>query len=183
MAERYKRGTPTGAGRGAHPRLKREMSRHEREAHNAAERAANAEVLLPTDAGLLEAEGMERTYKFTQAAIRESVDMAAARKGFDLALDQFGPYRTNVTRNGRHLLLGGRKGHLASFDTASHQLGFELHVKETVRDVQYGSRLFRPARLVLTPFTLAGFITRVSLRRRRKSMFIYMIGRAPRFIG
>lgn len=43
----------------------------------------------------------------------------------------------NYTRNGRHILLGGKKGHLASFDWRSGKLSCEFHVNETIRDVQW----------------------------------------------
>lgn len=38
---------------------------------------------------------------------------------------------------GRYLLIGGRRGHVATFDWKLGKLGCELHLKETVRDVQY----------------------------------------------
>lgn len=49
----------------------------------------------------LEAEGMERTYKFKQAAIKEHIDIQTERKMFDLDLDTFGPYRVKYDRAGR----------------------------------------------------------------------------------
>ena len=39
-----------------------------------------------------------------------------ARKVFDLKLSDLGPYNVAFTRSGRHMLLGGRKGHLALMD-------------------------------------------------------------------
>lgn len=80
---------------------------------------------------------MERTFKFRQSDIVKHVDSLSAEKAFSLQLDTFGPYDFNYTRNGRHLLLGGRKGHLATFDWRTAKLGCEFHVKETVRDVQW----------------------------------------------
>ena len=38
---------------------------------------------------------------------------------------------------GRFLLLGGKKGHLATMDWQNKKLGCEVHVQETVRDVRY----------------------------------------------
>ncbi len=52
-------------------------------------------------------------------------------------MDTFGAYRLDYTRNGRHLLIGGRKGHVATFDWATGKLGCELHLGETVRDIQW----------------------------------------------
>jgi U3 small nucleolar RNA-associated protein 7 len=42
--------------------------------------AARSEMLLPEDRGYLEAEGMEKTYKFTQEQIRKEVDVTTAQK-------------------------------------------------------------------------------------------------------
>ena len=50
----------------------------------------------------LEAEGMERTYKFKQQELKSHVDLQTQRKIFDLDLDKFGPYRLNYDRNGRY---------------------------------------------------------------------------------
>ncbi|KAI8608587.1 WD40-repeat-containing domain protein [Chytriomyces sp. MP71] len=101
------------------------------------QRATQSELLLAEEAGYIEAEGMERTYKFSQKVIRESVDVNTQNKAFDLKLNEFGPYALDYTRNGRHLLIGGRKGHVATFDWKSKALECELQLKETVRDVTW----------------------------------------------
>jgi len=44
------------------------------------------------------------------------VEAGVSRKAFDLKLDQLGPYNVAFTRSGRHMLMGGRKGHLALMD-------------------------------------------------------------------
>lgn len=93
------------------------------------------------EAGMLEPENeMERTARVTQAQIKDEVGIETARKSFDLKLGgkgtpSLGPYRCDYTRNGRHLVLGGRKGHLAAFDWQSGKLSCEIQVRETVRDV------------------------------------------------
>lgn len=47
----------------------------------------------------------------------------------------FLPCRMDYTRNGRHLVIGGRKGHLASFDWITKKLHFETNVMESIHDL------------------------------------------------
>ena len=53
----------------------------------------------------------------------------AARKAFDLALPDLGPYALDFTRNGRFLLLGGRRGHLALLDWQRAKLLCEVQAR------------------------------------------------------
>jgi U3 small nucleolar RNA-associated protein 7 len=79
-------------------------------------RAKDAEILLENTEGYLEPETeLERTYKTTQDEIKKGVPIATAQMGFDLKLEG-GPYVADYTRNGRELLLAGRKGHVATMD-------------------------------------------------------------------
>lgn len=43
----------------------------------------------------------------------------------------------DYTRNGRDLLLAGRKGHVATMDWRDGKLGCELQLGETVRDAKW----------------------------------------------
>jgi U3 small nucleolar RNA-associated protein 7 len=56
---------------------------------------------------------------------------------FDLELNQHGPYAMRFTRNGRHLVLGGEKGHVGVVDWKTGALRCELHLGEKVRDVTW----------------------------------------------
>ncbi|KAF2872926.1 putative small nucleolar ribonucleoprotein complex subunit [Massariosphaeria phaeospora] len=100
--------------------------------------AKNAEILLDNTAGLLEPEhALERTYKVRQDDIRADVAIETAKKGFELKLEGLGPYVCDYTRNGRDLLLAGRKGHVACMDWRDGKLGCELQLNETVRDAKW----------------------------------------------
>ncbi|OLL25722.1 putative U3 small nucleolar RNA-associated protein 7 [Neolecta irregularis DAH-3] len=134
---RYQRGEKVKIRRIKDKKLKSNLKLLEERYRDAASSAVNAEILLQEDPGVLEAEGMEKTWKLTQDQIVKEVDVTTARKRFDLSLSQFGPYAIDYTRNGRHLLLGGRKGHIASFDWQQGKLHSEIQVQETVRDVKW----------------------------------------------
>ena len=86
--------------------------------------------LLPEAAGTLEAEGdVEQTWNFRQQSIVREVDVRAARKAFDLQLPQLGPYNIAFTRNGRHMLMAGDKGHLAMVEWQRARLTTEVQVR------------------------------------------------------
>ena len=83
----------------------------------------------------LEAEGMEKTYKFTQRDIRDHVDLSTASNAVDFKLPHFGPYSVSYGRSGRHMLLGGQKGHIAAVDCLRKSIVTEFNVQEAVRSV------------------------------------------------
>ncbi|GAX74039.1 hypothetical protein CEUSTIGMA_g1489.t1 [Chlamydomonas eustigma] len=117
-------------------KLKGRLKHVEKIVREAQEKAAKvSEWLLPSDTGILEAEGIERTYNFKQEDILRHVEVGAAQKVYDLRLPDLGPYRVDFTRNGRFMLLGGRKGHLALMDWSQSQLVCEVQVAETSKDV------------------------------------------------
>ena len=101
-------------------------------------KAKDAEILLENNAGFLEPEGeLEKTYKVRQDAIKQDVDVETAKKSFELKLDSLGSYVHDYSRNGRDLLLAGRKGHIATMDWRTGKLGCELQLGETVRDAKW----------------------------------------------
>jgi U3 small nucleolar RNA-associated protein 7 len=65
------------------------------------------------------------------------VEVGAARKAFDLRLPELGPYSVDFSRNGRHLLLAGHRGHLAMLDWQQQLPLCEVQVKETTRDAGF----------------------------------------------
>jgi U3 small nucleolar RNA-associated protein 7 len=96
-------------------------------------KAKDAEILLENESGYLEPEGeLERTYKVRQDELRQEVAIETAKSGFDLKLEGLGPYVASYTRNGRGLLLAGRKGHVSTMDWRAGKLGCELQLNETV---------------------------------------------------
>eukprot|EP00878_Enallax_costatus_P006125 GHUV01006421.1.p1 GENE.GHUV01006421.1~~GHUV01006421.1.p1 ORF type:complete len:527 (+),score=156.16 GHUV01006421.1:330-1910(+) len=93
--------------------------------------------LAPADAGFTETQGIEETWQIKQQQIVSAVEQGAARKAFDLSLPELGPYSIAYSRNGRHMVLGGEKGHLAVMEWQTGHLTCEVQVKETTRDVTF----------------------------------------------
>lgn len=119
-------------------KLRGNLKRLETKYEDAALKARDAEILLENEAGFLEPEGeLERTYKVRQDDIRDNVGIEVAKKGFELKLEDLGPYRADYTRNGKGLLLAGRKGHVATMDWREGKLGCELQLGEIVRDAKW----------------------------------------------
>uniref|UniRef100_A0A8C1JEV7 WD repeat domain 46 n=1 Tax=Cyprinus carpio TaxID=7962 RepID=A0A8C1JEV7_CYPCA len=126
--EKYK--VPAGASR----RLKEAIISSEAMSDLAQKQAARYDLLLPEDAGFLEGDEDEDTNTISQDVIADAVDITSGSKYFSLHLSQFGPYRLDYSRNGWHLLVGGKKGHVACIDWQSKCLMCEMNVMETVND-------------------------------------------------
>ncbi|KAL2882459.1 putative U3 small nucleolar RNA-associated protein 7 [Colletotrichum sp. CLE4] len=119
-------------------KLRTNLSKLENKYRDATIKAKDAEILLENSGGFLEPETeLERTYKVRQDEITEGVSVTTAQKRFELKLEELGPYVGEYTRNGRELLLAGRKGHLATFDWREGKLGCEIQLNETIRDVRW----------------------------------------------
>ncbi|VDM95529.1 unnamed protein product [Thelazia callipaeda] len=98
---------------------------------------ARAELLNNEQQGFLAGDEDELTYTIKQEEIAGAVDIASASKHFDLRLERFGPYRVDYTCNGRHLLIGGRRGHVGAFDWLTKTLRCEINVMESIRDIKW----------------------------------------------
>lgn len=127
----------TASNRTNDKKLKSGLKRIDAQYQEALNSAAATDMLLPEETGFLEAEGMEKTFKFGQDELREAVDVGTAAKQIDLKLPEFGPYLIDFTRNGRGLLIGGKLGHVAAMDWRTGRLDCELHLNETVHAVKY----------------------------------------------
>lgn len=136
--DKYKRGQKADIRHVDDKKYHRETKQKESGFREATESAARAEILLTENAGYLEAEGpIEKTYKFKQSAIASAVDINVAKNGAELSLSDYGPYKLNYTRNGRHMLLGGAKGHIAVVDWNKFSVKAEFNVREPVHDVTF----------------------------------------------
>ncbi|XP_066499724.1 WD repeat-containing protein 46 [Hoplias malabaricus] len=118
-------------------KLKEILTKSESASDLAQKHAARYELLLTEDAGFLEGDDGEDTCTISQDDIAEAVDITSGSKYFNLHLSQFGPYRMDYSRTGRHLLLGGKRGHVTCIEWQSKNLMCEMNVMETVQDVKW----------------------------------------------
>ncbi|XP_040009054.1 WD repeat-containing protein 46 [Xiphias gladius] len=135
--QKFKRKDKFKRSRHQHYKLKDMIVRSEEASEMAQKQAARFDLLLPEDVGFLEGDEDEDTCTISQEDIADAVDITSGAKYFNLKLSQFGPYRVDYTKTGRHLLLGGRRGHVACIDWQSKQLMCEINVMESVNDVKW----------------------------------------------
>lgn len=134
--EKYGRGRPIRKQGIKDKKLRGNLKALENRYKEATLKAKDAEILLEHQSNFLEPEGeLERTYKVRQDEIKAEVAVETAKKGFELKLEGLGPYIADYTRNGKGLLLAGRKGHVGTMDWRGGTLGCELQLNETVRGV------------------------------------------------
>nr|GME02639.1 probable U3 small nucleolar RNA-associated protein 7 [Ipomoea batatas] len=136
--KKYLRGEPINLEVLQDKKLKGQLAVREELYGRSAKAAAKAEKwLMPSEAGYLEPEGIEKTWRIKQEAIAREVDILSSRNQYDIVLPDLGPYTLDFTSSGRYMALAGRKGHLAIVDMKNLNLIKELQVRETVRDVVF----------------------------------------------
>ncbi|XP_068607443.1 WD repeat-containing protein 46 [Brachionichthys hirsutus] len=135
--QKFKRKEKIKKPRHEHYKLRDMIQHSEVSSAMAQKQAARFDLLLPEDAGFLEGDEDEDTCTISQEDITDAVDITSGAKYFNLKLPQFGPYRVDYSKTGRHLLLGGRRGHIACVDWQSKRLMCEINVMESVNDVKW----------------------------------------------
>lgn len=136
--KKYLRGEPAKLDVLTDKKLKGQLTVREALYGKSAQAAAKAEKwLMPSEGGYLEPEGIEKTWRIKQEAIRHEIDISSARNQYDIVLPDLGPYTLDFTPSGRHMAVAGRKGHLALVDMTTLNLIREVQVRETVRDVAF----------------------------------------------
>ncbi|KAL1269200.1 hypothetical protein QQF64_031489, partial [Cirrhinus molitorella] len=133
--QKFMRGKKYNVHAEANQKVKEAIMSSEAMTEFAQKQAARYDLLLPEDAGFLEGDEDEDTNTISQDDIADAVDITSGSKYFNLHLSQFGPYRLDYSRTGRHLLVGGKKGHVACINWQSKDLMCEMNVMETVNDV------------------------------------------------
>jgi len=101
----------------------------------AVHRLVKNEVLQTCEPGFLQPEGNEKTFRYNQDRLLKDATVGAQRKCFKFDLP-YGPVLCDYSRNGQHLLTGGRKGQVALMHCETMKLMAEVNVKETVRAVK-----------------------------------------------
>ncbi|KAL4714009.1 hypothetical protein ACJJTC_008363 [Scirpophaga incertulas] len=134
--EHHSRGEGLESANIKHPLYSARLKKKENKLIYAQEQAARSEILLTEEQGSIQTDKTISTSVITQNIIKDNIDIAAATKIFELNLD-FGPYRAKYSRNGRHLLLGSQKGHLAAFDWVTKKLHCEINVMESIHDISW----------------------------------------------
>jgi len=80
----------------------------------------------------------ERTLKVKQKDLTGMLGEQNAQSVFDLNLKDFGPYKSmDFTSNGKHVLIGSKKGHVAMLNWKNKELICEFQTKQLIRDVHF----------------------------------------------
>ncbi|KAH7102845.1 WD40 repeat-like protein [Auriculariales sp. MPI-PUGE-AT-0066] len=120
-------------------RLRAHLSQQSSQATRAKGLADDWQELVVDDeaaGGIKTEDPLERTWRISQEEIVKAVGGEAASSRREWKLDG-GSYRMRYTRNGRHVAIVGKKGHVATFDWQAGTLHSELQLQEVCRDVTF----------------------------------------------
>jgi hypothetical protein len=78
--KKYERGAPLPLDGIKDKKLKGKLSKVQKINKTAAQKAAMAEILITTEPGFIETEGMEKSFKVKQSDVKASVDVQSAKK-------------------------------------------------------------------------------------------------------
>ena len=107
--------------------------------HHAVQRQMEAYSLInpAVETGTIDVEDAEHEdTRISQAALLKAVDVGTRKKIFDFGL-KGGPFVMNPTRNGRHVVIGGKGGQLSVVDRTTMHPMCDLTVGESVLDVTF----------------------------------------------
>ncbi|XP_023239564.1 WD repeat-containing protein 46-like [Centruroides sculpturatus] len=135
LIEKYKRGKYIDMSGIKTKSNRKILKKEENKKKFCIEQSAKTELLLPEESGFLQSDD-EETCNISQSKIASAVDITSATKHFDLNLF-FGSYKMDYSLEGRHLLLGGKRGHLAVIDWMTKKLFCEINVMESIHDVKW----------------------------------------------
>ncbi|CAE6492073.1 unnamed protein product [Rhizoctonia solani] len=79
---------------------------------------------------------LERTWRTTQEDLARAAgsDSATGRREWKWDL---GPYRVRYSRNGRHMAVAGRRGHVITSEWQENKIHSDIQLRETVRDITF----------------------------------------------
>eukprot|EP00914_Ancora_sagittata_P011482 GHVO01022312.1.p1 GENE.GHVO01022312.1~~GHVO01022312.1.p1 ORF type:complete len:525 (+),score=78.28 GHVO01022312.1:31-1575(+) len=96
-----------------------------------------SEILRPEDDGFVSMDvGDDVPGGVSQTDILKMMDEGTKSKLLEMELS-YGPYSVDFSRNGRCMIMGGKKGSCALLDLHTLKTSCEINVEETVRDVTF----------------------------------------------
>lgn len=134
--QKYRRSQPVNTDDIVDHKLKVKLNKDEAKYEQSAVKLATYDTLLTEQSGYLECDEDEVSWQVSQRDIRKVVDITSQTKSFELNLNH-GPYKIDYTRNGRQLLLGGKRGHVVVMEWQTKKLMCEINVGEQLAAVKF----------------------------------------------
>ena len=111
--------------------VRNELLHHKEDVTFAARSAARSEMLRTKEKGFIQS-----THRIKERDILKEIPIAVQSQQFDFKLPK-GPYVVDVSKDGRSVIFGGQKKHLAQFDRYNSKKLFELNTDFSIRDVTF----------------------------------------------